>query len=311
MVLGRRVLWSVVTSVAVIAALAARVELPVAIRVAYDTLIVNGPHPVLLGARALNRGGHSVWPRWLRYASSDTSVAVATSDDAVTCKETGDATIAIRRGSIARNMLVRCRPIVGFWFQGVRLELGGGPKPLEVDPRGPRGKPVTLLQGRSSIADPHVAQMHDQMLYPVSVGQTEVAVEFSGGTHTSVRVTVTERVIEKPLELVAGEFRAFHVEKGRYEILLDGPGANGRDPSLVIAMPRGNCASGWKQGESVQHYFCSAKNDEETIVVRNTLPPGSGQVLVGALHVIRLPSPAATTWLLAEHMQAAARGHAR
>jgi hypothetical protein len=248
-----------------------------------DTLVVNGFDPVMIGAKLINRFGSSVWRASLRYAEQPGSIAHVSKDGNVTCKGIGDDVITISHGSLKRDLLVRCRPITMFGWNGVRLNVGGPPGPLEIEATGPDRRPVTLLSGQATVLDTQYARLRDNMLYPIAVGYTRVKVDFSGGTSTTIGVSVTKAVIDTSLTMVAGEWHTWHLPPGYYHITLNAADSTA-GPSLIVAAMNANCAKG-RNGP--QEYYCITK-PTSALVVRNVKPPRTPERM-GRLVVVQVP----------------------
>lgn len=142
-------------------------------------------------------------------------------DGSVRCTDAEDGTLTISRGALERQVYVRCRPIKGFSFQGVRLKLGGGPEELTINPIGYDRRRVELLRGLASVRDSQVARLRGNLVYPMNVGYTVIDVSFSGGTSTTLGVSVIRPMIDTSLAMVAGEMRSWRFPPGYYEIQLD------------------------------------------------------------------------------------------
>jgi hypothetical protein len=280
---GRAISAAIATLV--VASVTTVVRAPARLVVRSDTLIVNGEDPVLVGARLLNRNGREIWRPGLRYVASPMTTARASSDGSVRCTAMGDAILTISRGALEKRVLVRCRPIAGFSFQGVSLELGGPPKELTVNPIGYDRRRVVLLRGQASIRDSGIAKLRGNLVYPVKVGYTLIDVDFSGGTSTRLGVSVTRPAVDASLKLVGGEMRTWRLPPGYYKLHLDASAASRGRASLLLAASRSNCARG---RDGPQDYWCIT-SDSSTIVVRNPEAPGRGRELAGHLSVVQYP----------------------
>ena len=269
----------------IVASVTTAVRVPARLVVPSDTLIVNGEQPVLVGARLLNRSGQAIWRPGLRYVASPATTARPSSDGSIQCTAMGDAMLTISRGALEKRVLVRCRPIAGFSFQGVSLELGGPPKELTVNPIGYDRHRVVLLRGQASIRDSGVAQLRGTLVYPVKVGYTLIDVDFSGGTSTRVGVSVTRPAVDTSLKMVGGEFQSWRLPPGYYKLHLDVAEPSRGRASLLLAATRSNCARG---RDGPQDYWCIT-SDSSTIVVRNPEAPGRGRELSGHLSVVQHP----------------------
>lgn len=250
-----------------------------------DTLVINGLNPVKLDVRAFNWHGMPIWKPHVRVSGMSPTFAHARPDGSVRCKAAGDETLTIAQGPVAKQVLVRCRPIMTFgWHQSASLELGGLPDTLAIEPIGYDRRPVTLLRGQATLRDSTVARLSGNLLYPVRVGCDLVDVAFSGGTSTQVSVCVNRTAIDSSLTLAAGEIRTYRVGAGYYQLTLDAVATRGGRAPLVLAIVRANCAIG---REGPQDYYCIT-NDSSIVIVANRSDPGTGD-LSGHLTVRQRP----------------------
>ena len=280
--------WNIVTAALLAAVLMLDLRWPARITLdigASDTLIDNGVHPVLLGAKALNRHGWSIWYPRLRYAGLSPAIARAESD-AVTCKSDGDGTLIVSRGSVEHRVFVRCRPIAGFGFgSGVQLEVGGPPAELPMNPFDKQHRAVTLLRGQASLRDSGIARFRDGLVYPVAVGWTSNRVEFTGGSSTNLGVYVKRRMLDTSLSLVAGEMETWHFPAAYYEIKLAASDSASADPSLALGVTDANCTRG---REGPQHYYCITK-ERSAFIVKNLKAAGTRHAISGHLSIAQIP----------------------
>lgn len=281
----RRRIVGAAIAILVMASVTTVVRVPARLVVPSDTLIVNGEQPVLVGARLLNRNGQGIWRPGLRYVTSPATTALAASNGSVQCMAMGDAMLTISRGAVEKQVLVRCRPIAWFSFQGVSLELGGPPKELTVNPIGYDRRRVVLLRGQASIRDSGVAHLRGNLVYPVKVGYTLIDVDFSGGMSTRLGVSVTRPAVDTSLKMVGGELRSWRLPPGYYKLHLDVADTSRGHASLLLAATASNCARG---RDGPQDYWCITR-DSSTIVVRNPNAPGRGRELSGHLTVVQHP----------------------
>jgi hypothetical protein len=275
---------AIVAAIVIAAVVTVDLRMPSRIAVQSDTLIVNGLHPVLLGAQLLNGHGRAIWHPGLRYSAVTPAVARTKSDGSLQCTGAGDGMLTISHGALQRQVFVRCRPIAQFgFFGGVSLEVGGPPKEFLVGAIGYDRRPVTLLRGRASLRDFSVARLHGDSVYPVAIGHALIDLEFSGGTGTRLYVSVTRTAIDTTLNLAAGEIHTWHLPTGYYSLELHTP--DGQASPLVLGAIQANCALG-RNGP--QHYWC-IMGDSSVLVVQNPNAAGSHAARSGRLLVVQFP----------------------
>lgn len=279
-----RIGWRTVTSVAAIALIGAFVTIerrtPARIDIGGDTLIINGTHPVDIGARLINRHGDAVWKPRLRFVGDSASAATVTSNGAVSCRGMGDGVVTVSKGSRSRQLVVRCRPIWAWgepefyslveWESSIagsmRLLLDGPAKPYEIKAIGYDRQPVALLQGRATIRDTSIALLEGEMVHPRRVGHTVIDFEFSGGVRTKIAVNVRRSMIDTALAMVAGQMKTWRVPPGYYELKLERDSVTQLAPPILAPM-NANCARG---REGPQHLYCITKSNS-VFVVHNPL----------------------------------------
>ncbi|HEU6451352.1 MAG TPA: hypothetical protein VFT57_08015 [Gemmatimonadaceae bacterium] len=288
MTIPRGVKRATVVAAAVFAAVAAilvahSLSSATSISIRYDTLIVNGPDPVPLYAQPVDGGGRSVWPRALLFTSSDRSVA-GVDDGKVECRHTGDATITIWRGTLARKMLVRCRPIRGFGFSDVLLQAGGPPEVLMAAAHDTTGRQVTLMQGSAGVRDPGIVQLRGNLLYPIAFGRTTIDLQLAGGATTSFDVFVIDTLFNEVVELPGGRIQQWRFPAGSYEISLARSNGGDVDTPLVLRLTNGRCSYSRK---AAHDYYCIF-GDSAVVTVRN--PRSSTAPRSAVLRVIHLPA---------------------
>ena len=272
-----------ICAAAVAAVVAHSLSSATSISVRYDTLIVNGTAPVPLYAQPVDGGGHTVLPLALLFSSADKAVA-RVDNGKVECRHFGDATITIRRGLLARKMLVRCRPIRKFGFSDVLLQAGGPPVALTADAYDTRGRQVSLMQGSADVRDPGVVQLRGNLLYPIAFGVTSVELQLAGGVATRIGVYVIDTLSNEVVRLAGGQIRHWRFPAGSYEISLASSDAGDIDAPLVLGLTNARCSYSRK---AAHDYYCTF-GDSAVVTVRNPRP--SASVRSALLRVIHLPS---------------------
>jgi hypothetical protein len=161
---------------------------------ATEGVVVNNVKPVQLETHVLDKAGHLLVSKDVRYKwMSGVRIPVSQSG-VVTCKREGDATVRASLGSIATDVEVWCRPVTelraGSWTDFVA---GDPPRHLQYTALGADGAAVTQLRGSARVIDSSVATLSGAILIPKAVGRTMVEVEI-GDRETRMEVIVHERV---------------------------------------------------------------------------------------------------------------------
>lgn len=272
-----------------------------------DTVVVNNRQSVPIPARLLDADGRTLRAKDLRWRWVAGDHVPITADGRVSCARPGDAEVRVSQGRLSTRVVLRCRPVAGFYLpERVEIVLGGAPVALPVRPVGVDDRPVTLFEGRAGVRDSAVAVMREGRLVARRRGMTDVDVQV-GDCTTTVGVAVVEQTasaesllpyqefVVAPLRLVGGELRIWRLSPGRYTLRLDAP-ANASAP--VLAAAGANCAPYPAAG---QHYQCVASGPA-SVVVRHRGAVGTAPAAPATLRIRRLPD--AGTWA---HQVAATR----
>ena len=244
-----------------------------------DTMVINSVLNIALPESAIP---------WLifgkrAYSVSPSNVAHVPHDKAVACDTIGDATVTVSSLLSTRRVFVQCRPVRTFgMFPGIRIQLSKGRVKMPPVPnRGLDGRPVTLLAGTAMVNDTTVIRLRDGYIYPLKLGRTSIARDFSGMSE-GLGVEVYEPLTSGPVTLAGGEMRSWRLPRGRYEINLT-PVEGRKTQPLALSMYRANCAQG-RLGP--QHIHC-VTYEEGALIVRNTRRPGPRTRETGNVQIIR------------------------
>ena len=198
---------------------------------ASDTLVVNNRRPVQIPARVLDSAGHDLPITGVRYERTAGPQIPVSTDGAVTCTQSGDATIRVSLEHLATTVLLRCRPVQSLHMAGrIRFLLPDSARELQVLALGLDSTPVTLLAGTVEITNTGVATLDGQRIQPRSPGSTIVTFT-AGDESVSAAVHVFERVrtLDNPHEprmvavshrLASGEWRRWPVESGNWSFTM-------------------------------------------------------------------------------------------
>ncbi|HEY4130813.1 MAG TPA: hypothetical protein VGM50_09360 [Gemmatimonadaceae bacterium] len=118
-------------------------------RVGDDTVIINQTHPAKLGASVLNQYGRLMRrDTAVRYHRIGGDAITLSSSGVVQCTTRSDAVVRAEFQSLAREFLLRCRPVT--WIEApswLDLVTGDSTRDLSFTARGPDGHAVTELRG--------------------------------------------------------------------------------------------------------------------------------------------------------------------
>lgn len=228
---------------------------PARLVVSSDDVVANGPAVFLLNVTAVDRHGDTLSVRGRRFDLIDHGVVALPHPGQARCVQQGDARVLITQGGASARLTVKCRPIESFGMPGLtRLELGQSPIPPTIVAYDSTGVRITEFAGRATIRDSSVVRYVDGLLHPRRVGGTYLDVDF-GGSNIHLPIQIVDRVVDKPLDLAAGEIRTWPLPHGRSELILASDSSDVRAQSLRLYVYSANCArSHQRAGE--QHWFC-------------------------------------------------------
>lgn len=273
-------------SVLVLLALGCADAAPTRIVVPSEPYVLNGPAPVPLPAQLLLPNGTLTVPKQLG-AQLSTDSAVQLAHRLLSCRRAGEADVTLSSGTLRAYFTVRCRPITSFRPPPPTLDLyvGGPPQPLAISPVGPHNEAVTEWRAGISVRDTSVVRVKNGYVYPLRFGRTTIRLDF-GGISTPVSAMVVERVIADSLLLARGEYRAWQLPAGRYEIRLRPiVGVLAATPFWLRSL-HANCAP---DTFAVQTFHCLVDSSATIVVRRPTAPTPTPDVPLNVL-VLRRPT---------------------
>lgn len=192
-----------------------------------DTLVLNNRRPVQIPMRALDAAGREVPVTGVRYEWSSGDSLQVTADGRVTCTRNADASIRAALGSIATNVVLRCRPVQKLHIAGpIQFVLGDSSQVIPLEATGLDGRPVLLIAGTVSTMRADVVAMEGGLrvraltagvsLTSVQVGdeQARVGVHVYEPVSTLNGLRADQQLVIVPLRLASGEVRRWHLPAG-------------------------------------------------------------------------------------------------
>lgn len=258
---------------------------PVQLVVPSEPYVINGPAPVPVPAQLLRRNGELIAATGLDVQLSADS-AVQLTNGRLSCDGAGEAEVTLSSGALRARFSVRCRPITSFRPPpALDLYVGGPPQPLAIQALGPENQPVTEWRAGILVHDTSVVRVARGYVYPLRRGRTSIRLDF-GGIYTPVPAMVVERVIADSVFLAQGEYRAWQLPAGRYEIRLTPfTGVLPARPFWLRSL-RANCAP---DTFGVQTYHCLVDSSATIVVRRPASPERTPDVPLSVL-VLRRPT---------------------
>ena len=246
---------------------------PIRLVPAADTVVSNGPAPFFLKVRAIDARGEELSPRGRSYAVSSNGVVALPQPGVARCLRQGDAKVVARQGDLSTAMIVKCRPIANFGMpMFARLELGQAPVLPTIIAYDSSGALITEFSGTATVRDTSVLRYKDGWLTPVGVGGTRVEMDF-GGVASYQPIQVVKRVLDQPIDLSAGEIRAWPLPSGRSELFMVSDSTDASATKLLLRVFSANCARGPRRAGE-QHLYCIATPTSRAIV-RDMRPIGA------------------------------------
>ena len=214
---------------------------PVALVPLADPFVYNGPAPVTLPLRALDRNGRTVLANV--DAVSDAPEIAKVEDQQLRCLHAGDARISAASGTARTSFQLHCRPIASFAppWQSLRLELADVPVPLAPIAFDSSGRPLATLRFTARSEDSSVASVVTGRVAPRAIGSTRIHLDFGGITHF-VLVDVVAPVTRDTIRLAAGEYRHWRLGPGRYVATIAGLADTLNPPPAAWRTANANCA---------------------------------------------------------------------
>jgi hypothetical protein len=199
----------------VCATLACDAPPPAALVVDIDPFLYNGPAPVAVPIRVVDREGSTLEVPLA--ITSDAPDVASVEGNALTCLREGDAVLSAAVGTLNASLTVRCRPIVSFAppFWSLDLLEGGPALPLPVQAFAEGGAVVTDLRFSAVSEDTSVVTVVGGDLVPRRMGTSRITLDF-GGIGTSYSVEVAAPVLRDTVRLAGGEYRSWRLGPGRY-----------------------------------------------------------------------------------------------
>ena len=229
-----------------------------------DGIVVNNEKPVRLTMRVLDARGRVLPDTGVRYRWLSGAPIPVSPRGVTTCTHAGDAIVRASLGTLATQLVLRCRPVHALramWTADLVLGDSGVKVPfLAVDAQ---GREVSLLRGEISVEDSSVATLDvaadgTRIVRPRAPGTTFLSLQIGDqGRGTSVRVFERARTVEGirkgqllavPVELAGGEVRQWQIPAGleSYNLMVLPASDTAHVPRLAIV--GANCVTDMREG---------------------------------------------------------------
>ena len=258
---------------------------------------MNSERPVQLPIQVLDAAGRLLPDTGVRYLwTSGVPVSVSATGEA-TCTQPGDATVRASLGSLATQLLLRCRPVRD--LRGVRmmnLVVGDPAQELPFEAVGVDGRRVTLLTGQVIVGDSAVARLEGLRIRARAPGTTWVTMRVGDregfmSVHAYERVPTPEGIrpgqhVAVPVRLTGGEMRRWRIPAAPELYFLAMLPDRDAQQMPALAIVGANCVP-WLDAHS---YFCLAQHDA-SVIVYHPQQADPAQELSGTLAVWRHERP--------------------
>ena len=233
-----------------------------------DTVIINSRRPVRLPIQVVDSRGKLLPDAGVRYQWTSGMPIPVSATGMATCTQPGDASVRASLGSLATQLLLRCRPVRD--LRAVRmlnLVVGDPPQELPFEAIGIDGQPVTLLAGNVTVEDSSVATVEGLSVRARAGGSTGMTMRVGdrrafAEVHVYERAVTPERIrpgqhLAMQVHLAGSEMRRWHLAASRetYYVTMI-PDRNDREmPALAIV--GASCGPGM----DAHSFFCLARSD--------------------------------------------------
>jgi hypothetical protein len=196
-----------------------------------DGIVVNNEKPVRLGMRVLDARGRVLPDTGVRYRWLSGAPIPVSPRGVATCTQSGDAVVRASLGTLATQLVLRCRPVHAVratWM--VNLVLGDSGVKVPFLALDARGDEVSQLRGELTVEDSTVATLDvaedgTRIVRPRAPGTTFLGIRI-GDVQRGTAVRVYERassvegirkgqLLAVPVEVAGGEVRQWHLPAGR------------------------------------------------------------------------------------------------
>lgn len=226
-----------------------------------DGIVVNNVKPVQLSMRVLNARGKALPDSGVRYRWLSGAPIPVSPRGVTTCTRTGDAVVRASLGTLATQLVLRCRPVHALrtaW--AMNLVLGDSGVPLPIQAVDAHGNEVSQLRGELRVEDSTVATLDvaaddTRIVLPRAPGTTFLDIRI-GDKSRGAAIRVYQRastvqgirkgqLLAVPVALAGGEVRQWQLPGGRepYSLAVLPDGDGDRLPRLAIV--GANCVSGF------------------------------------------------------------------
>jgi len=258
-----------------------------------DTVIVNSLRPVHLPVQVLDEAGHVLADTAVRYRRMAGVPVSVSATGVATCTEPGDATVRASLGSLATQLLLRCRPVRSVRALRMLNVVAGGPaQDLPFEALGVDGQPVTLLTGKITLEDSTVAAIEGVRIRGRRQGSTGVTMRVGDRqAFMSMHVYEQRRTPEGilpgehvavPVRLAGGEMRRWRISASPELYFLEMLPDRDEQSMPRLTIVGASCGPAL----SAHSFFCLAQHDA-SVIVYHPQQVDSAQELSGTLAVWR------------------------
>jgi hypothetical protein len=256
-----------------------------------DTVIVNNQSPVQLPVRVFDTRGHVLEKAGVRYRWISGMPVSVSATGVTTCTHAGDATVRASLGSLASNVLIRCRPVIDVRaLRMMNLVVGGPAQELPFEVVGVDSQPVTMLTGRVTLEDSSIVALDGQRVQAIAQGSTGLTMRVGDrSSYTSVHayapVPTPEGVrpgqhVAVAVRLAGGEMRRWRIPASPYNYYLAMLPDRDEESMPRFTIVGASCSPGM----DAHSFFCLAQHDA-WVTVYHPQQIDSSKVLTGVLAV--------------------------
>lgn len=209
-----------------------------------------------------------------------TAALAVASASATGCGNARAASVTTARDTLVADvdgqsvrLTVHCRPTTRFETQYFHeLVVGRAPTSLEIHARFSTGNSERVDPISVYVSDTTVVRLAGDSLIALGAGQTQLTVNV-GGTLLPIQVAVTEIIADDSLALTPGEFRAWTLERGNYEIWVRGLDAAFRRAATELEGEGTKCFRATRD----EHTINCLVAERGGVAIRNVLASGPTQ----------------------------------
>lgn len=265
-----------------------------------DGVVVNNVKPVRLVMRVLDSSGRTLPDTGVRFRWTSGARIAVSARGVTTCSQPGDALVQASLGTLAAQLILRCRPVRAVRFlRTMHLVVGDPAEELSFAAFDSLGKPVSLLRGEINVEDTSVVAIDvaadgRHLVRGRSPGSSVLDLHVgdrsaSTGVHVYARAASLEGIRPGqhraiPVDLAAGELRSWQLPAAReaYYVTMLPHGDAQHVPRVAIV--GANCVL------DARSFFCVALHGASVFVYRPR-EGDQGHTATGTLAVWRREQP--------------------